>query len=306
MQIQQNRVFANEIQKQGFVNLCEFEFSRKMDALTDVIISNPDKRMITLSGPTCSGKTVTARNITHVVTRAGRKMFQLSIDDFYRDREELNREAEREGRQPDYDSIDSIDLPRLAEVITGIYHGEKVVCPLFDFKTGKTHEYYTFDASMVDVVLIEGIQAIYPEVTALFSGFPYVSVSINVRSALNANGSEFSPRDLRLMRRIVRDVRTRGTSPERTLHLWEVTVIPNEEKSIIPYENNAMVKIDSLLAYEPYVIRDALLESLATVPASSPYCARADELAAKVEPLQQIDPEYVPYQSLYSEFLGRQ
>ena len=304
--ISQNRVFANEIQKQAFVNLCELQFSRKMRELTDAIIADPDERMITLSGPTCSGKTVTSRNISHAVTRTGRRMIEISIDDFYRDRSELNREAELEGREPDYDSVTSIDLPMLAGVIKGIYRKKKVVCPLFDFETGSRFDTYTLDSSKVDVVLIEGIQAIYPEVTALFDGLPFVSVSINVRSSLNANGSKFTPRELRLMRRIIRDVRTRGTIPERTLHLWEVTVLPNEDKSIIPYEDNAKIKIDSTMAYGPYVMRDALLEALATVPKDSPYYAKAEELAAKVEPLQQINPEYVPLESLYSEFLGRQ
>ena len=302
----QDKIFANEMQKQAFVNLCELQLARRMDSLTGLIISNPDERMITLSGPSCSGKTVTARNISHAVTRAGRRMFQLSIDDFYRPRDELNREAELQGREPDYDSASSIDLDALGRVIKGIYRGEKVECPLFDFKTGRSNESYTLDSSMVDVVLIEGIQAIYPEVTALFGGFPYISVSINVRSPLAVCGSQFSPRELRLMRRIVRDVRTRGTTPERTFHLWEVTVLPNEEKSILPFENTAQIAIDSTMAYEPQVIRDALLPALETVPPDSPYYEKARELAAKVEPLQPIDPEYVPQESLYSEFLGRQ
>ena len=300
-----NSSFANEMQKQAFVNMCELKFARRMDRLTDLIVARPDERMITLSGPTCSGKTVTAHNISRAVTRAGRIMYQISIDDFYRSRAELNREAEQSGREPDYDSVSSIDLGLLARVIRGIYRREKVECPLFDFHTGERTDYYTLDASKVDVVLIEGIQAIYPEVTALFGRFPYISVSINVRSSLRIGDSVFSPRDLRLMRRIVRDVRTRGTAPERTLYLWDVTVLPNEEKSILPFEDSAQFTIDSLMEYEPYVIRDALLEALSSVPADSPYRGKADEIAAKVGPLEPIDPEYVPRESLFSEFLGR-
>ena len=301
----QDKIFANEMQKQAFVNLCELKFARKMNDLTDVIVKDPNERIITLSGPSCSGKTVTARNIAHAVTRAGRRMFQLSIDDFYRPREELNREAELLGREPDYDSVTSIDLETLANVIRGIYRGDKVVCPLYDFNSGTRSESYTLNSSEVDVVLVEGIQAIYPEVTALFGGLPHISVSINIRSDLTVCGSEFSPRELRLMRRIVRDVRTRGTSPERTFHLWNVTVLPNEEKSILPYENTAKIAIDSAMAYEPQVIRDLLLPALETVPEESRYYSDARKLMEKVEPLQSIDPEYVPMESLYSEFLGR-
>jgi len=293
------------MQKQAFVNECEVRFMRRMNDLTDAIIKNPDERVITLSGPTCSGKTIAARYITRTVTRAGRHMLQVSIDDFYRSRELLIKEAEKQGTDPDFDSITSIDLPLLAETVRGIYEGRKVKLPVFDFVTGERTEYIPFDTSRVDVVLFEGIQAIYPEVTALLDGYPYLSVSINVRTELIINGVEFTPRELRLMRRTVRDVRTRGTLPKDTFRLWETTVLPNEEKSILPFEDSAKIKLDSTLAYEPNVIRDPLLETLAQHPVDGVYEETARSLAERVAALAPIDPEYVPEESLYSEFLGR-
>ena len=304
--IVRNPHFINEIQKQGFVNECELKFSRVMNGMTDAILAKPEERVITLSGPTCSGKTITARNIARSVTRAGRRMYEISIDDFYRPRDEMNAEAERLGRAPDYDSVTSIDIETLAKVVRGIYEGGMVTHPLYDFQTGTRSDYITFDSSKVDVVLFEGIQAIYPEVTALFGDYPYVSISINVRGGLRVGGTEFTPRDLRLMRRIVRDMRTRGTPPERTFMLWDTTVVPNEDKSILPYEDSAQICINSLMEYEPFVARDTLIELLERIPPDSPYGARARELVEKVRPLASIDPRYVPSESMYSEFLGRE
>lgn len=297
--------FVNEMQKQAFVNECELVFMRKMNELTDTIIAKPEERIITLSGPSCSGKTITSRNIARAVTRAGRKMYQISIDNFYRSREDLNAEANARGGAPDYDSIDAIDFDLLCKVVHGIYAGEVVRLPIYDFVSGTRTGYTKLNSSRYDVIMFEGIQAIYPEVTALLGEYPYISVSINVRSGLRIGDVEFTPRELRLMRRIVRDVLTRGTAPNVTFALWDTTVIPNEDRSIVPYENLAQIKIDSLMPYEANVIRDPLLAALSTVPADDPYAARAASLAQRVSKLEPIDDSYVPIESLYSEFLGR-
>ena len=300
----QNRRFANEMQKQGFVNECELNFSLKMDAVTDAVLSKPEERVITLSGPSCAGKTVTSGRIARAVTRAGRRMVRISIDDFYRPRSLLHAEARARGGSPDYDSAAAIDMKSLDEVVKGIYNNEKVCVPNYDFVTGTRIGSRTVNSAEYDVVMFEGIQAIYPEVLELFGGYPYVSISINVRSDICVRGNVFTAREVRLMRRLVRDVRSRGTPPERTFALWDSTVIPNEEKRILPFEDDVQIKIDSLLPYEVNVIRDPLLATLAAVPEGNEMKARADDLAARVAELDPIDPAYVPRESIFCEFLG--
>ena len=300
----QERKFYNEYQKQAFINECELEFSLKVNRIIDVLLSSPEERLITLSGPSCSGKTVTSSLISAAVTRAGRKMCRISIDDFYRPRALLHAEARARGGSPDYDSAAAIDMGSLERVVHGIYRREKALIPNFDFVVGTRIGSRTVDFSAYDVVMFEGIQAIYPEFIALLAGVPYISISINVRSGIRVGGSEFSAREVRLIRRLVRDVRSRGTPPERTFELWDTTVIPNEKKNILPYEDNARMRIDSLLPYEINVMRDPLLTTLELVPPGSPMKRRADDLAKRVENVVPIDPSYVPRQSIFCEFLG--
>ena len=84
-----DRRFTNEMQKREFITECENDFLRMMESLTSSILENGDMRVVTLSGPTCSGKTVTAERISRAVEKAGRRMIRISIDDYYRDRSEL-------------------------------------------------------------------------------------------------------------------------------------------------------------------------------------------------------------------------
>ena len=120
-----DRRFENEAQKKEFILECEAGFLRQTDRLCDLILGG-NERVVTLSGPTCSGKTVTSNNLARSVGLAGRRMLRISIDDYYRDRSELIAEAEAEGRAPDYDSADSIDLMLLEKTVAGIYRNQRV------------------------------------------------------------------------------------------------------------------------------------------------------------------------------------
>ncbi|MBQ3100691.1 MAG: hypothetical protein IJC50_06855 [Clostridia bacterium] len=299
-----DRRFTNEMQKREFITECENDFLRMMESLTSSILENGDMRVVTLSGPTCSGKTVTAERISRAVEKAGRRMIRISIDDYYRDRSELIAEAEREGRAPDYDSAGSIDLRFLEKNIDGICNKAKVDLPRYDFKTGSRSDVVTVDSSKYDLVLFEGIQAVYPEVTSMFGHYPYVSIATDVRSGICTNGRSFDAREVRLMRRLVRDVHARNTPPERTFKLWATTVIPNEEKNILPYSGTADIKIDSLMPYEIHVIRDPLIETLSRVPKDDEYYLTAEDLIRRVTPIEPIDRKYIPCDSLYREFIG--
>ena len=298
-----DRHFETEAQKREFILECEAGFLRQTDRLADLILTG-NERVVTLSGPTCSGKTVTADNLARSVSHAGRSMIQISIDDYYRDRSELIAEAEAEGRAPDYDSAESIDLDLLEKTVRGVYRKDKVIVPGYDFKTGSRACLTEVDSSLYDVVLFEGIQAVYPEFTAMFGACPYISVTTGVNSGISVDGSCFDAREIRLMRRLVRDVRARNTPPEQTFELWDTTVIPNEEKNILPFIDSADIKIDSLMPYEIHVIRDPLLNTLSGMPKDGEYDSAAQGLIRRVTPIDPISGEYIPDGSLYREFIG--
>ena len=298
-----DRRFENEAQKKEFILECEAGFLRQTDRLCDLILGG-NERVVTLSGPTCSGKTVTANNLAGSVSRAGLRMIQISIDDYYRNRSDLIAEAEAEGRAPDYDSAESIDLALLERTVAGIYRKGTVLIPKYDFRSGSRVAVSEIDSAQYDVVLFEGIQAVYPEFTAMFGAYPYISVTTGVNSGISVGSSCFDAREVRLMRRLVRDVRARNTPPEQTFKLWETTVIPNEEKNILPYIDSADIKIDSLMPYEIHVIRDPLLMTLSEMPKDSEYRSAAEDLIRRVTPIEPIDRGYIPCDSLYREFIG--
>ncbi|MBQ4054082.1 MAG: hypothetical protein IJD17_00080 [Clostridia bacterium] len=298
-----DRRFENEAQKKEFILECEAGFLRQTDRLCDLILGG-NERVVTLSGPTCSGKTVTSNNLARSVGLAGRRMLRISIDDYYRDRSELIAEAEAEGRAPDYDSADSIDLMLLEKTVAGIYRNQRVSVPKYDFRTGSRVAVTEVDTSLYDVVLFEGIQAVYPEFTAMFGAGRYISVATGVGSGITVDGQSFDAREIRLMRRLVRDVRERNTPPAQTFRLWDTTVIPNEEKNILPYIDSADIRIDSLMPYEIHVIRDPLTATLSGMSKQDEYASSAEDLVRRVTPVSPIDGKYIPRDSLYREFIG--
>lgn len=293
--------FANEKEKEAFVLSCEAAFEAQLDAAIGKAV-NAGCRFLTLSGPSCSGKTTTAHKLITEFETVGKRVGVVSFDDFFRNREELNRAA-KQGTPPDYDSFSALDADCLAEVIAGLLADEVVGMPRYDFVTGTRAEVRSFDPKAYDIILFEGIQAIYPEVRAMFQEAPFYSLYISVGEDCTVNGQFFDRRTVRLCRRLVRDVERRNSPPEFTFFLWE-TVARNEDVSILPYEHTADVHINSIFAYEMFMIRDALCQLLARIPKEDPFYAEGHALRERVLPLPSISMEYLPKNSLYKEFLG--
>lgn len=298
----QNRKLNNSNKIQAFVNECEMKFDFALHSLGDVVASSPEARVVTLSGPTCSGKTTTADNLVSDVIRAGRSIFTISIDDFFFDRDVMKAQAAAEGREVDFESIDAIDMELFTKCVEDIYAKKRTRLPTFDFVSGKRTTLTEFYPKDYDVILFEGIQANYPEVVALLGQYPYISISTNVRRALKVGGELFEPREIRLCRRIVRDIRKRASSAEETLKMWK-TVTDNEDKNILPFENTARLKLDSLMGYELNILKEPLLEALAGIPEDSEFYPTRIYLEKKAANIDPIGKEYIPEGSMYWEFL---
>lgn len=156
---------------------------------------------------------------------------------------------------------------------------------------------------MYDYFLLEGIQAVYPEVLACLGDAEHFSIFSSVRRSLSLDDVTFSAREIRLIRRLVRDARTRNATAEFTFYLWD-GVVKNEEKNILPHENGADCSIDSLLPYELRVLRDPLLRVLQTLPASSPYYEEGQRLCEKMRGVTPYPSALVPASSICREFIG--
>ena len=129
--------FSGEEDKRAYVAECEKKFEHALDCAVEKIISAESNRIITLSGPSCSGKTTTANKIVSEFEERGKRVHVISIDDFYYDRDYLIKQAEKNGTNLDFDSAETIDLDELEMTIESIFCEDSVKIPVFDFKSGK-------------------------------------------------------------------------------------------------------------------------------------------------------------------------
>lgn len=295
-----NVTFKSEEDKIEFVNKCERDFENRLIQATQKIVKS-DVNCVLLSGPTCSGKTTTAKKLIDDFTDIGKKVVVISIDDFFKERDDGR--VVINDKKIDYDSVDVLDIELLSKCIKSAYVGNTISVPTFNFVTQKRGEekYHFIDENTV--LLFEGIQAVYPEVTSLFE-VEYKGIFINVNEDVCLNDVYFSKNEIRLIRRLVRDRKFRGATADFTLYLWE-TVRENEEKSIYPNSSVCEVQLDSFMCYELFLMKEYITEVLQEVDVGSPYYNEANELLNKFASLEQINYEYIPNDSLYEEFLGK-
>ncbi|MBP3377711.1 MAG: hypothetical protein J6L96_03085 [Clostridia bacterium] len=290
----------SESEAEEFVKQCEAQFSRDLDEAIEHVFDVEDVKIITLSGPTCSGKTTTATKLEERIDKSGKTAVMLSIDDFFFGRSDRN---EVDGEAPDYDSVKAIDLEYLQSFTRDLLCGETVYVPKFSFTEAERVGYEEYKPDPKDIYIYEGIQAVYPEVTSLFGG-KYISIYIRLDEDVEYRGVVLDRNELRFLRRIVRDYKFRNATAEFSFHLWQ-TVRSNEEKNIFPYAKSD-VYINSFLPYEPFIISHYATEVLSTVPMNSPY---RDEADALIEKLKVFDNPYfkdsmVPDNSVFREFIG--
>ena len=293
----------NEDELRAFVQICDARFERSLDKVVRKVARTPDLKLIGLTGPTCAGKTTAANKLTDYLQTHGHRVHVISVDDFYYDKEYLNRRAEEDPDiEIDYDSESTIDIDLLAEKAKSLLDGYETLMPRFDFQSGKRVEGERICPREEDVFLFEGIQILYPGVNQILSGETYKSIYICPFSELELDGRVFVPNELRLMRRLVRDFYRRASKPEFTFYLWE-SVRANEEKSIFPHAHLCHEFIDSTMAYEIGMLKPHLQRILSQLTKDSPYYAQAQEMLKKIARVRAVPSEYMMPNSLYKEFI---
>ena len=295
--------YKSSAEKKQYVMECETHFEDQMNRAIGKLLSIKGLEVVTLSGPTCSGKTTTAKKIINDIGQTGRTAHVVSIDDFYRSRNEVIMKPAADGTmKPDYESVDSIDLDALTRFTDALADGEELSAPIFDFESGERSGYRKIEHKPGDIVVFEGIQAIYPEVTQLLSDHVTRSIYISVAESLSVGGVVFAPDEIRLLRRIVRDYNYRAASPELTFYLWD-GVRANEIEHIEPYCGGSDIAINSLLPYEIGVLKPYLLRILNELPKDSKFRGIAEEINDKLTGIVPISAGYIPDNSVYREFL---
>ena len=293
-------VFSSEEEIKKYIEDCENDYKNGVARAFDKTLGSS---IITLSGPSCSGKTTTSKILDREYEKIDKTLHAISIDDFYIDRDVLDARCIAEGIPLDYDSPRTIDFELFEKVMDQIEKRETVRVPIFDFTTGKRVGYNEIEYTEGNVFLFEGIQAVYPECTEHLVSYKYTPLFISVEEDIAYGDVVFSKRDLRFLRRLVRDSRTRNANAEKTFSIWR-GVVKNEVTNIYPNLTERHKNIDSSMPYEVSVIKPFALPLLKTIKEDSEHFEKAKRLLDMLSAVPEIDADYVPDDSVFREFIG--
>ncbi|MBQ4067426.1 MAG: hypothetical protein IJD22_07275 [Clostridia bacterium] len=282
----------------AFVDDCEAEFRASVRGVAQYIAASEDCRAVTLAGPTCSGKTTAASILISALAEMGKKATVISIDDFYYSEDDMARLG-----ICDFEGASAIDTEFFRKTAEQLASFSEAYLPKYDFTLRRRVSLTPHVPESNEIFIFEGIQAIYPEILSCLDSFKRVSLFICVADGVTVGDVSFSPHEMRLMRRTVRDHYHRGTDVENTMILWE-NVRSNEEKNIFPYVGGENMSINSLIPYEIFMVGKEFLSLSEGYPAFGP---RADEVFSLRERLLKIPcrlftHDMMPEGSLLHEF----
>ena len=258
-------------------------------------------RIILIAGPSSAGKTTTSRRLTVQLLALGVSPFPLELDNYFLDRDKTP--LGEDGR-PDFESIDALDLPLLADHLQGLTRGEEVQLPRYNFKTGLRETGELIRLRDGQPIILEGIHGMDPRLIPSDLSGEAFRIYVSALTQLNLDRhNRVSTTDTRLIRRIVRDARERGYTAAQTIERWE-SVRRGEKRHIFPFQENANVMFNSALAYELAALKQFAEPLLRQVPHGTPEYIEAKRLLAFLEWFLPLDISLVPGTSIVREFLG--
>ena len=285
-----------------FIRVSEALQERKIQSIADQFIAS-GARLILVAGPSSSGKTTFAHRLTIALRVQGLRPVKISLDDYYRNREDLPLEPDG---TVDLERIETLDTALLSDHLRRLMAGEEVALPTFDFTTGKrTPVTHPFRVEVGQPIIIEGIHGLNEKLTEGIDRKEKFKIYISALTMLNLDDhNRIRTTDARLLRRIVRDHQFRGTPPEETMAMWK-SVRHGEESYIFPYQEDADAMINSSLSYELPIMKKYAYPALCAVMPSSPHYTLARRLVKFLNYIQTADVEdEIPVNSLLREFIG--
>lgn len=259
-------------------------------------------RVVMLSGPSSSGKTTTAHLLQAYLAEFGTKSVIISLDDFYRG---AGLAPVLPNGKFDYESVEALDEEQIKKCLGDVISTGEFSVPRYSFALGRPHgDVRRYKIGPDDVVIVEGIHGLNPLFTRELPQESCIKLYVSVKQMIKCeNGEVISPMDIRLVRRIVRDVQFRDTTPEHTLSMWP-EVVDGENKYIRPYRISADYTVNSIHIYEPCVLRTITIPLLRGIAADSPHYKKARDLESRLMRFEPIDSSLVPKNSMLREFLG--
>lgn len=302
-----NAADLNEIVSLGkysdLIRLSEAYYNSQISKIADKIYENSKNiKVVLIAGPSSSGKTTTSKKLEVYLRSKGLVPHQISIDDYFINREDTPRD---ENGELDFESIDALDIDLFNKQLFSLLDGEKVLLPQYNFVLGK-REYKNkwLKLGENDIIIIEGLHALNDVMTMSIESKNKFKIYISPLTQLNIDNHNYiRTTDTRKLRRIVRDNKYRGHSASDTLKMWS-KIKRGEEKYIFPYQDNVDEIINSALVYEIGVLKTYVEPLLFSVTEDDPMYPEALRLINFLRNFLPIPSDDVPSDSILREFIG--
>ena len=302
-----NAADLNEIISQGkyneLIRLSETYYNNQLSNIAEKIYNNKNNvRLVLIAGPSSSGKTTTSKKLEVYLQSKGIKTHQISIDDYFYNRDKTPRLPNGE---LDTESLNAVDVTLFNKHLTKLLEGETVELPEYNFLLGK-REYNgkKLKIGKDDMIIIEGLHGLNDDLTLSIERKNKYKIYISALTQLNVdNHNRIHTSDTRKLRRIIRDNKYRSYNSSTTLKMWK-TIREGEEKFIFPYQDDADVIVNSALVYEMGILKtyaEPLLFSVEETDENYPEALRLINLLRNILPIPSDD---VPKDSVLREFIG--
>ncbi len=286
---------------QEVILISEAFHAQKLGRIADEIASRSKVKVAAIAGPSGSGKTTFSERLKIQLLVCGRNPVTLAMDNYFVNREDTPRD---EDGNLDFEVVEALELELLQEHLRRLLAGEEVVTPQFNFIEGKKKPGKKMKLGPRDILIMEGIHGLNDRVTGALPKDEMYGIFVSPLTGVNFdNHNRTSTTDNRLLRRLVRDARTRGHSAEATLTMWP-KVIRGSMHFVFPYQKHADVMFNSSLPYELSALRAYVDPILHTVPESSPVYGEAQRILSMIKFVPMVPTEIIPNNSIIREFIG--
>ena len=276
---------------------------KKIAEIAAQIAASPEKRIVLIAGPSSSGKTTFSHRLSTQLSVYGLKPHPIAADDYFVERHLTPLDADG---KPDFEHLKAMDTELLNQNIMDLLAGKRVELPTFNFKTGKREYKGRFkQLGEHDILIVEGIHCLNDELTSQIPKESKFKIYISALTQLNVDEHNRIPTtDGRLLRRMVRDARTRGADARKTIDMW-ASVRRGEERNIFPYQEQADVMFNSALIYELAVLKMYAEPLLFSISPEEPEYDEAKRLLKFLDYFLPIPADDIPNSSLIREFIGK-
>ena len=285
------------------IQLAEANYNSQLAKTADIIYNKKNKvKIVLLAGPSSSGKTTTARKLEVYLKARGFKTHSISTDDYFLNRIDTPKKANGDY---DFESLKAVDTDLFNKHLLKLLAGEKVMIPEYNFVLGeREYKGRTLQLGENDIVIIEGLHALNPELTLAIDDANKFKIYISPLTQLNIdNHNRIHTSDTRRLRRIIRDNKYRGWNAADTLRNWK-NILEGEEEYVFPYQNKADIIINSALIYELGVLKTYAEPLLFSVNEDDEVYPEAIRLINFLRNFLPIPSDDVPKESVLREFIG--